>query len=134
MIEFPYKQLESGVIRPIIPVEVGFGSQRIQIEALVDSGADICVFDAAVAEYLGIDLMKGTPTEVAGVTGVPELLFVQSVDLLVGPWQRTVPIGFLARMGQYGYGVLGQQGLFDWCDVTFRYQEQQIELRARTSE
>ena len=131
MIQFPYKQLESGVIRPIIPVELGFGPQRIQIEALVDSGADICVFDAAVAEYLNIDLLKGKPTEVAGVTGVPELLFMQTVDLSVGPWQRTVSVGFLARMGQYGYGVIGQKGFFDWCDVTFRYRKQQIELRAK---
>jgi len=49
--------------RPIIPILIRNprdpSSAAIGYEALVDSGADYCVFPAEVAELLDIDIMAG---------------------------------------------------------------------------
>jgi len=42
--KFSYKKIASGIIRPIIPIEVFHKDTAVPYEVLVDSGADFCVF------------------------------------------------------------------------------------------
>ena len=49
--KFRYKKYGSGVIRPVIPLKVAYDNKTIVQEVLVDSGADVCLFDAEVGSY-----------------------------------------------------------------------------------
>ena len=73
-------------MRPVIPVEIIYGDRAVPYEALVDSGADFCIFDAQIADILGIDVFRGEEKEVFGITGVQERYYVHGVTLKVGGW------------------------------------------------
>ncbi|MBI5400829.1 MAG: hypothetical protein HZB12_01805 [Candidatus Yonathbacteria bacterium] len=45
-------------LRPVIPVKLRNGDNEIGYEVLVDSGADMCLFDAEIGEAIGIDIKK----------------------------------------------------------------------------
>lgn len=44
------------VLKPIIPVQVSNGKNKLEYAALIDSGADFCIFDAEIGECLGLDI------------------------------------------------------------------------------
>ncbi len=57
--KFQYKKLGQNrfgedVIRPIIPVKLKNRDREILYHVLVDSGADICILDAEIAELISI--------------------------------------------------------------------------------
>ncbi len=52
--KFGYKKYGPGIFRPVIPIEVIYNGTAVPYEVLVDSGADICIFDAQIAEILGL--------------------------------------------------------------------------------
>jgi hypothetical protein len=55
------------VYRPIIKVEIKYNSISIPTEALVDSGADGCVFSISFGEALKIDFTKIKPEIIRGI-------------------------------------------------------------------
>lgn len=57
--KFRYKKYAPGVLRPVIPIEITFQNRSVPYEVLVDSGADFCIFDAAIGELLDIDIESG---------------------------------------------------------------------------
>lgn len=60
--KFRYKEIAPQYTRPIIPIEIineKDRSQSIKYEVLVDSGADLNIFDAEIGEAIGIDISSG---------------------------------------------------------------------------
>ncbi len=59
--KFAYKKLASGIERPIIPIIVRNPAtqQSVRYLALVDSGADLCVFAGEIGELIGLDVTAG---------------------------------------------------------------------------
>ena len=57
--KFRYKKYGHGVLRPVIPIEVIYKNNPVPYEVLIDSGADFCIFDAQIADILGIDVESG---------------------------------------------------------------------------
>ncbi len=112
--KFKYKKLGPGILRPVIPVGIEAGGKALQYEVLVDSGADLCIFDAQIGEVLGIDIESGKKQLVGGITGVQEAYYVHPVTLVVGGWKYKTEAGFLANIAKIGYGVVGQKG-FSIC-------------------
>ena len=55
----------STILKPIISFKISKGNQILQYAALIDSGADFCIFDAEIGEYLGLDICSG-PKEMFG--------------------------------------------------------------------
>ncbi len=129
--KFKYKKYGPGVLRPVIPVEVAYGDRAVPYEVLVDSGADFCIFDAQIADILGIDVLRGERQEVWGITGVGEPYYVHGITLKVGGWPHAVRAGFLPNIARLGYGVVGQKGFFDIFVVRFDLLKEEIELRER---
>lgn len=70
--KFRYKTYGSGILRPVITIELIHKGTEVPYEVLVDSGADVCIFDAQIAAILGIDITEGERHEIAGITGVSE--------------------------------------------------------------
>ena len=52
---------DSGSAGIVIPVHIVTRDQILKISAVVDTGAEFCVFDHAVAESLDIDVESGIP-------------------------------------------------------------------------
>lgn len=127
--KFRYKKYSPTILRPVIPTEIIFNEKSIKYEVLVDSGADICIFDAQIGEIIGIDIKKGEKKTVSGITGKSEFYFLHSVKLNVGGWRYTVKVGFLPNMSNQTYGVVGQKGFFDKYSVKFDLNKEEIELR-----
>lgn len=129
--KFRYKKYAPGVLRPVIPVEIGFGNISVPHEVLVDSGADFCIFDAQIGQVLGIDIEKGDKQEVWGITGVGENYYVHPVTINIGGQLHKIEAGFLPGIARLGYGVVGQKGFFDIFVVKFDLAKEEIELKER---
>ena len=130
--KFRYKKYGPGVLRPVIPIVVVHKENKLNYEVLVDSGSDVNIFDANLAETLGLTLTSGEKSKVAGITGVEEPMYINPINLIVGGHLfKDVKVGFLKQIGEYGYGVAGQKGFFDIFKVTFDLKKEEIELKPR---
>lgn len=120
------------ILRPIIPVGISAGRERIDYAALIDSGADFCIFDAELAEYLGIDVRSGRKEFFGGVQNAsPSEGYVHDVTLTVGGWDFQTAVGFSYDIAKDGYGILGQKGFFNLFSVKFDYQKEEVELKQK---
>lgn len=129
--KFKYKKYAPGILRPVIPIELIYNTIAVSYEVLVDSGADLCIFDAQIAEILQIDLKKGKKQKVSGITGSPESYYIHPVTISVGGWHYNIEAGFLPNIANLGYGVVGQKGFFDLFVVKFDLTKEEIELKER---
>lgn len=129
--KFRYKKF-GPFLRPVIPVKVKSEGTSINYEVLVDSGADLCIFDAEVGEALGIDIEKGKSELVGGIAGQTARYFIHPIELEVGGWSYEIDAGFLPRVaGGFNYGVVGQTGFFNIFIVKFDLLKEEIELKER---
>lgn len=128
--KFRYKRYGPGVLRPVILIEVIYNGLEVPYEVLVDSGADLCIFDAHIAEILGIDVVKGERREVSGLTGFPEFYYLHNISIKVGGFEYKAEVGFMS-MRSNAYGILGQKGFFDKFVVKFNLQKENIEIKPR---
>lgn len=99
-------------------------------EALVDSGATMSVFDASLAEMLGIhDLEEGEAIGFEGVSGHSIVGYLHEVTLELGG-VRLPPIGvaFSRDFPDRAVNILGQQGFFEMCPIKFTYRRKEIAI------
>jgi len=130
--KFAYKRFANGIERPIIPVIVWnpVTRQSARYLALVDSGADVCLFAAEIGELIGLDVAGGRERRVSGVVaGETRPYYVHEVEIQVGALRRRSAIGFMPDLAPNGRGLLGQTGFFDlFSFVKFERQNGVIEL------
>ena len=129
--KFEYKRYTKDVLRPVIPVQLQCKNRFINYEALVDSGADFCIFDAQIGELLNIDIKSGEKQMVSGITGAQESYYIHPITMIVGGWSNNVKVGFLPNIARLGYGVVGQKGFFDIFVVKFDLLKGEIEVKQR---
>lgn len=131
--KFKYKKYGSGILRPVIPIKVRYKDRTVNYQVLIDSGADICIFDASVAALLGVKLDPSKKAIMVGITGKPELYYYHKVIIIVGEWEYVAEVGFKPNFSGMGYGVVGQKGFFDNFVVKFDLTKAEIDLNARLS-
>lgn len=114
------------ILRPIIPVSLRHRGKSIHYEALIDTGADFCIFPIELANNLGIDIKKHRIIYFSGVGGEPIKGFITDVVLSIGEIDLSTEIVF----SEAGITrVLGQRGFFDHFDVKLSYKNQNIEIQ-----
>ncbi len=123
------------ILKPIIPVEIINGPKRLRYAALIDSGADFCIIDAAVGEHLGFDVRSGVREVFGGVQerGGAEA-FLHRIVVNIGGWEHSTTVGFSYDIAKHGFAILGQRGFFDIFVVKFDYQKGEVELMNRAEE
>ena len=119
------------LIRPVIPVELIYKNLVVPYEALVDSGADFCIFDVQIANILGIDVENGRHDFVSGITGTKEPIYFHNITVKIGGWPHKVDVAF-GKLGDFGHGVVGQKGFFDSFIVKFNYTKEEVELKQKS--
>lgn len=135
-LKFPLPQQSeffgTAILKPIIPVKIIKGDYSLQYAALIDSGADFCIFDAEIGEYLGIDIRVGRKEIFGGIQekGGAEA-FLHEIILNIGGWDYKTTVGFSYDIAKHGFGMLGQKGSFDIFVVKFDLLKEEIELKKR---
>src|SRR3989338_2998419 len=121
--KFPYKKLPlssrsvyfgSSVLKPIIPVKITYHDHSIKYHALIDSGADFCIFDAEIGIYLGINVKVGTKERFGGIqerNGAAAYLHIITLD--IGGNLFKTSVGFSYDIAKHGFGILGEKGFFE---------------------
>lgn len=119
--------------RPVIPIKVKYKGNEIGYLALIDSGADFCVFHAEIGIEIGIDIKKGARLEYFGTTGKKEEAFFHEVIINVGGYDKECYCGFSYQFSKnkMPYGILGQKGFFNLFEVSMDYEKGQIELKLK---
>jgi hypothetical protein len=110
--------------RPIIRLALVNAERRLSCYALIDSGADHCVFPRSFLQPLGLDALEAPVAMSAGFgsAGVPTHFANLSVDL-PGVIEFPVYAGFTSALDRIGLGLLGQTGFFDRFNVSFKLAE-----------
>ncbi len=126
--KFEYKRYGK-ILRPVIPIKVKYGDRAVRYEVLVDSGADICIFDGGIGDILAIDVESGERQSVGGIAGQSAPYYVHDVEIEVGGWPYKIHAGFLRNVaGGFNYGVVGQKGFFEFFKVKFDFSKAEVEL------
>ena len=120
------------ILKPIIPIKILKANIVLQYVALIDSGADFCIFDAGLGEYLGLNIKSGTEVQFGGIQSLGGAkAYIHRVTLEIGGHEFKTDIGFSYDISKNGYGILGQKGFFDLFAVKFDLQKEDIELKER---
>lgn len=135
---FPYKKIKPAegkrpaVIRPIIPIELAAkNKERVRTEALIDSGADMSLFNWEIAEILGFkekDALDKKPFQ--GVLGKPKDFYVFEVIMILGGSSKFMTkCGFTKHLPDGVHGFLGQESFFSQYKIEFVYKKELIKIR-----
>jgi hypothetical protein len=118
------------LLKPIIPIELICEGRRFRYGALIDSGADFCMLDGAVGEYIGIDVRAGERFEFGGVEeSVGSEAFFHTIRMNVGGYEFSAKVGFSYNIANHGFAILGQKGFFDVFIVSFDWRKEEIALK-----
>lgn len=129
--KFKYASYGKNISRPVIPIKLKNKDQEIGYQVLVDSGADMCLFHAEIAEAIGVDIKNGEKREVFGVGGKASIYYWHKIIIEVGGWEYEIEAGFLPSVAgnSIPYGVVGQVGFFEFFKVIFNYSSGEVELK-----
>jgi hypothetical protein len=120
----------TSVSRPVVPIALINGSQRVRYLALIDSGADYCIFHAEIGEQIGLEIESGKRLSFFGSSGQEQSAFFHEIKLEIGGHEVTCFAGFSHELQSLPYGILGQVGFFDSFKITFDYEREKIELQS----
>ena len=96
--------------------------------ALVDSGADLCLFHSDIGKLIGIDVESGSELAFQGVSGAKATAYLHRVRLTVRDMDSiSLDVGFTNLMA-VGTGLLGQQGFFEQFQISFNLNEKLFEI------
>lgn len=115
-------------LRPIILVTLEHQGTKRRYKALVDSGADFCIFHSLIGELLGLDVEKGKVAPFSGVGGNRMNAYFHNIRIHVGEVSHDLYCGFTRDIPPDGHGILGQMGFFDRFRVNFDYKQEEIEI------
>jgi len=120
----------TSILRPVIPIDITIGEITAGYDALIDSGADFCIFDGSLGEMLGLDVRSGKVIEFGGVQVYqPSKSYLHEVAISIGGSKQKILVAFSYDIASSGYGLLGQKGFFDLFSVKFDLQKEEIELK-----
>ena len=113
---------------PLLTVVIRHQGKRHKLLALVDSGADACLFPRDVADILGINIRTGRCASLTGIGGHRVPFYFHDVEILFNQYQIRTQVGF-AKEGIGATGLLGQKGFFDQFIVSFDNANNYFEVR-----
>jgi len=114
--------------RPYLIVRLAHGTKHKDVTALVDSGADLCLFHSDIGKLIGIDVESGSKLAFEGVSGAVATAYLHRINLTVrGMSSISLDVGFTDSMA-VGTGLLGQQGFFEQFRVSFELTVQVFEI------
>jgi hypothetical protein len=122
----PYPQGRT-VLRPFVLLAMtASNGESLSLFGLPDSGADACLFPLSVALMLKLDVLRLPREMTSGVGSQSNLTYYDNLNLDLGDGIAfDTQVGFTEGMNSIGFGLLGQSGFFEHCNVEF-LQRQKI--------
>ena len=126
--------------RPIVALYLSRGDKAVVAYALVDSGADSCVFPASVARSLDIEIPNERAAIFSGSLSESQVAYFAELEAMILPMESEVidadqePIsfslyaGFCETLEHVGMGLLGHDGFFSRFRVCFHAGERYFEV------
>jgi hypothetical protein len=91
-----------------VPIELGYGGERVRTTAKVDTGAEFCLFERGLGEALGIEVESGEKKELRTASG-SFVAFGHEVSLRVLGFDFSLVAYFPLESGIHR-NLLGRQG------------------------
>jgi len=123
---FRYKKNATGEFFPVISLAVYKEKKRVEIYALVDSGATTSIFRPEIAEQLGIKIEKGKEIYLTGVGGRIKG-FLHQLKIEAGGKKFKCPIIFSYEF-TVSFSLLGREEFFKRFRIIFDEKEKVVEL------
>lgn len=121
------------LLKPIVQIKISKFDSIVQYAALIDSGADFCIFHAGIGEYLGLNIKSGIEVGFGGIQNVGYAkAYLHRVNLEMVGVEFKAEVGFSYDISDRGYGIFGQKGFFDKFIVKFDLLKEEIELKERS--
>lgn len=132
MIEQPYIRIRDASL-PLIPVTLikSDGVPLTPLLALVDSGAIISLFQAEIADLLGLDLKTGEKVSLVGIKDGLEG-YVHMVQCKIGPYDCSFRIAFSEELTTE-FQILGRLDFFEKCTILFDEADQKLYITPRAA-
>jgi hypothetical protein len=111
---------------PYIVFKVGLGDAYIDIEGWIDSGSEMVILDADIADYLDINLDELKPVPFKGASGNSFAYCTTVLLEIEGHEPFMCEVGFVK--GLPVSGLLGHKDFFDQFNISFKKKEGFIEL------
>lgn len=116
--------------RPLFDVVLRGKSRALQIKAVIDTGADLCIFNYEVGEQLGFHPdQEGKREDIYGIEGTPVETWIMNVQIFVPAFNKSfdTEVGFIRS--KIAVLLLGQRGFFDHFKVTIERSNDSFDLR-----
>ncbi len=98
--------------------------RRLSCYAIIDSGADHCVFPLSFMKPLALDALIAPVALSAGFGSANVSTHFADISIdLPGVIEYPVYAGFTGALDRMGLGLLGQTGFFDRFNVSFKLSE-----------
>lgn len=123
--EFDYVKIGNKFF-PIIPFIVKKNEELVPVNALVDSGATISLFNADVGRALKIDVEKGEKFYPVGISG-KILTYVHGVTIKIGDCEIKTEVAFTDELA-VKINLLGRENIFENFSVLFNDKLKKIVL------
>ena len=127
---FSYRFIDdTKFIRPYIPVSLRSKNGSVpSLLALVDSGADFCMFDGDLTQLLHVDVSALQQIRLSGING-SAVGYVAHLEIGVNSHFIPAPVVFSFDFSPVGFGgIIGQIGFFDAFKVQFDRAGRELEL------
>ena len=120
--QFPTTKLRDGIQRPLVMLHLeATNGWRVNVDAFVDTWADISLFSFSTAAQLGIDLTNAPEQPIGSAIGA--LTTYRTAEVIIeirrSPevyrWQATV--GFVPH--RMAYAMLGTRGFFEFFRLAY---------------
>ena len=117
------------ILEPSIPISIVGPDQRVDVMALIDSGADISLFPYSIAELIGapLDLKELREIHGLGQSGVPYIL--GTATMVIAESEMTARVAW-ALIDEAPL-VLGRLDVFESFVIEFREYEDRIVIEPR---
>lgn len=113
-----------GSLMPVVDIAVVYRKRRLATRALIDSGADVCVFDLELATHLGVRLNRLASKTVGGIGG-EIVAHPGNVTIVLGDQVIPLRIYFAPNLP---VNLLGRSDFFHHFLVLFDERHHQLEL------
>lgn len=124
---FPYFQVAANVFAPIIPLKIQGQAGWLELEAYIDSGATLSIFNIDRAQILGFDYKKGKQIHLTVGDGGLLEVFVHKLKVQLAGEKFLAAIGFSKQLG-VGFNLLGRRSFFDRFEICFNDRKRIVEL------
>ena len=125
MIKFKYATRRDRQF-PIIPITLIKGNVTIDIDGLIDSGANISVFREEIAECLEIAIEDGEEILLQGLGG-RIVGYIHELRVRVDDEEFPCKVVFSKEL-TVGLNILGREGFFEYFRVTFNERAKEVIL------